>query len=78
MGIVLEVVLSEVWRASFIIFPNMTALVHRQPVSAGIFHNSCFAEDNDKCDFYIFHIQDHLGVGCAPSTDSCHYVTDLL
>jgi hypothetical protein len=43
--------LSEVWRASFIISPNMTALVHRQPVSAGIFHNSCFAEDNDKCDF---------------------------
>jgi len=29
----------------------MTALVHRQPVSAGIFHKNCFAEDSDKCDF---------------------------
>jgi hypothetical protein len=45
--------LSVIWnmRTSFIIAPSMTALVHRQPVSAGIFHSNCFAEDNDKCDF---------------------------
>jgi len=43
--------LSEVWRASFIISPSMTALGHRQPMSAGIYRNNCFAEDNDKCDF---------------------------
>lgn len=55
----------------------MTVVVHRQPVSAGIFHNF-FAEDNDKCDFLHISYTRHLGVGCAPSTDSCHYVTDLL